>query len=573
MVELSFNEHPVQLREVGGESFVNKRIDEITRELAKLQARVEKLADVSSGDPELRIRQLQNNQEALREVLAQLKSVLVDLPEGSPAPAPGNIAHLEAATGGYLLTDLHGLIQIADRSMTEILHIPASQLIGKSLEVFITPEHRGEYTEKISQFNHGNRVLEWKTDLQDPQGVTIPAMLTVSGAVGNNEQVYALHWLLRDLRAIQMDVPAITETRPPTGRRTSPSPQPATRPEKPGETPTERHNRQLSALHSATSMLLSTLDLEPLLGQIIDAATTAISTAEKGILYLIARETGQLEIRATMGYSDPRIQKFAFPGTRGYVVKAVQEKQPLIINEVQTEPFIPFQDNIPEIHAIRSAIVAPLLMEDQVLGALALTSAKRAAFTEDDLFLVVSFAATATAAIRNAQLHAEVQKQAITDTLTNLYNRRGFFEIGRREIERSRRFNRPVTAIMVDVDRLKQINDTYGHPVGDQVLIAFSSRINKNIRDIDVMGRYGGDEFCILLPETDLFIASQVAERLRHCVADSATKTDSGPLFITGSFGVSKLSSDMPDLAVLLSKADAAMYIAKQSGGNRVEIG
>ena len=339
------------------------------------------------------------------------------------------------------------------------------------------------------------------------------------------------------------------------------------------ESASTRHARQLSALHAATSMLLSTLDLETLLGQIIDSATTAIPAAEKGILYLIARETGQLEIRATIGYTDPRIQKFAFPGTRSYVVKSVRESKPLLINEVQTEPLPQPTGEIAEIHAIRSAIVAPLILEEQVLGALALNSSQHGAFTEEDLRLLVSFAATATAAIRNAQLHAEVQKQAITDTLTNLYNRRGLFELGRREIERARRFGRPISAIMLDIDNMKQVNDTHGHSTGDQVLIAFAERLNKNVRGIDVLGRYGVDEFSILLPETDLFSASQVAERVRRCIADTQVKTDSINLKITASLGVARSTPETPDLNVLLDRADMAMYIAKQAGGNRVELG
>jgi len=324
--------------------------------------------------------------------------------------------------------------------------------------------------------------------------------------------------------------------------------------------------RQLSALHTATSMLLSTLDLETLLGQIIDAATNAIPAAEKGILYLIARDTGNLEIRATMGYTDPRIQKLALPGSKGYVQEAIQKCKPLLIHDILT-PFPPA-----EVSEARSAIIAPLVLDNRAQGALALHSSQEFAFNEDDLQLLVSFAATATAALRNAQLHADVQRQAITDTLTNLYNRRGLFELGRREIERARRYGRPISAIMLDIDQLKRINDTYGHKVGDQALIGFAERLTKNVRHIDVLGRYGGDEFAILLPETDRFSASQVAERLRYCVIEKPLLTDPEPVNITASFGVARLNLEIPDLAVLLHQADEAMYVAKQNGGNRVEM-
>ena len=158
----------------------------------------------------------------------------------------------------------------------------------------------------------------------------------------------------------------------------------------------------------------------------------------------------------------------------------------------------------PEELAIKSITTAPLLLGDDVLGALPLSSKKKSAFTDSDRNLLVSFAATTTAALHNAQLHAEVQKLAITDALTNLYNRRGFFEIGRREVERGRRFKHPLSVILIDIDHFKKINDTYGHAVGDRVLVSLATTLLNNTRSIDIIGRYGGGGFGIFLQETDL---------------------------------------------------------------------
>jgi diguanylate cyclase (GGDEF)-like protein len=331
---------------------------------------------------------------------------------------------------------------------------------------------------------------------------------------------------------------------------------------------------ELSALHTATATLLSTLDLEELLGQILDAATIAIRAGEKGMLHLVARETGQLEMRAFIGYSDPRIQKFAFPGSKGYVAKAVRLRTPLRINDVQTDPSIRYDGQIPEVRAIQSAIVVPMILNDQVIGAISLDSSKRAAFTEDDLRLLISFAATATAAIRNAQQHMEMQRLAITDPLTSLYNRRGIYELGRREIERARRFARPLTAILFDLDCFKQVNDRYGHNTGDQVLRVVADRVNRNVREVDVLGRLGGDEFIILLSETDLFTASNMAERLRKIVADTPAIVDGGvSIPVTISLGIAKATTSTPDLTSLIHDADLALYAAKQNGRNQIQVG
>jgi diguanylate cyclase (GGDEF)-like protein len=162
---------------------------------------------------------------------------------------------------------------------------------------------------------------------------------------------------------------------------------------------------------------------------------------------------------------------------------------------------------------------------------------------------------------------------AITDELTGLYNRRGFYELGHREVERSRRFQRPLVAIMMDIDHFKRINDTYGHPVGDQVLAEVAKRCKDNLRRIDILGRLGGDEFTVLLPETDMFTGSRVAERLRLHVSAEPIITDGDPLRVSLSMGIAKATATTPDLDVLISRADSAMYRAKEKGRNRVEFG
>ncbi len=333
----------------------------------------------------------------------------------------------------------------------------------------------------------------------------------------------------------------------------------------------ELHHRtqELSALQKATTALLTTLDLEVLLGQILDAAISAIPSAEKGTLHLVARDTGQLQLRAVQGYTDPRIRTFNPTDSASYTAIAVRERKPLLIHDAHADPGSSYGGDIPEIRAISSMIIAPMILGGKTLGAISLDSYRRYAFTEGDLQLLVSFAATATTAINNAQLYAEVQKQAITDPLTGLYNRRGFFELGRREVERAHRFNRPLTAMMIDIDLFKQVNDTKGHLVGDQVLAGVAAQIERQLRQVDLPGRYGGDEFVALLPETDLFNAYQAAERLRRSIAKVIYPTESEPVKISVSIGIAALKQTGDTLETLIERADQALYLAKQSGRNR----
>ena len=335
-----------------------------------------------------------------------------------------------------------------------------------------------------------------------------------------------------------------------------------------------RRASELDALQTATAALLNTIELEPLLSHILDVAQSAVPAAEKGMLYLLAPDTGQLQVRAVTGYHDPRIQKTVLAQARDYSIQALRDRTPVLIS-----------DTLDQASAVnggsdRSVLAAPLVLGSETFGAISLTSSRPGAFTEGDLRLLVSFATTTTAAIQNAMLHSEVQKLAITDSLTNVYNRRGFFELGRREVERAHRFGRPLSAILVDIDNFKDVNDSYGHSVGDEALQLISERSHTSIREVDILGRYGGDEFILLLPETDLFTACAVAERIRLRISEPLVLTlpNSGgevaqvTFTVTASFGVANLLAETPDLPALIERADHAAYLAKRAGRNRVEV-
>lgn len=173
---------------------------------------------------------------------------------------------------------------------------------------------------------------------------------------------------------------------------------------------------------------------------------------------------------------------------------------------------------------------------------------------------------------KNAELehlYALAQKAAVTDSLTEVFNRRGFFDLCEREFERARRYKRPVSIIMFDLDHFKKLNDTYGHAVGDFVLRETAQRCFHSLRKVDVIGRYGGEEFVILLPETLLENACLVAERLRT-LANEPLTTDGKTLTVSISLGVAQHTGDAADLDTLLRNADVALYQAKEAGRNCV---
>lgn len=166
---------------------------------------------------------------------------------------------------------------------------------------------------------------------------------------------------------------------------------------------------------------------------------------------------------------------------------------------------------------------------------------------------------------------AEMTRQAHTDFLTGLHNRRSFFEQGEREFVRSKRHGSDMAVLMLDIDFFKAVNDRHGHQAGDQVLQGLSRMCQQNIRSIDLAGRLGGEEFAILLPDTGLVRALDVAERLRTAVAGNAVPITGGAAIpITISIGVASLRAGDSDLHALLQAADNALYAAKTAGRNRV---
>lgn len=219
-----------------------------------------------------------------------------------------------------------------------------------------------------------------------------------------------------------------------------------------------------------------------------------------------------------------------------------------------------------------SALFVPLMLGSRVLGVISTQSYREDSYSLDDVQVLQTIAAQAAIALENARLYNELQQLAITDELTGLLNRRGLFQLGQREVERARRYQRPLAALLLDLDNFKQINDTHGHLAGDRVLRALADCCRKNTRILDLVGRYGGEEFVLLLPETDLESAHALAERLRRDIAQTTVLYERTPISFTISVGVAPMSADVFQLATLIEHADQAQYLAKQAGRNRVQV-
>ncbi|HEX2583988.1 MAG TPA: diguanylate cyclase [Steroidobacteraceae bacterium] len=175
--------------------------------------------------------------------------------------------------------------------------------------------------------------------------------------------------------------------------------------------------------------------------------------------------------------------------------------------------------------------------------------------------------------LRNAL--EENRRLSIIDALTGVYNRRYLMEQLVKEVDRSARYHHPLSLMLCDVDHFKRINDTYGHQCGDETLVQFSQTLRGCLRETDWISRYGGEEFVIVLPETNLSAAAQVAERCRAALAKEPLKISNQSLPVTASFGVSGWQEGVPvgaEVSKLIAVADTGVYASKQNGRNRVTV-
>jgi diguanylate cyclase (GGDEF)-like protein len=277
-------------------------------------------------------------------------------------------------------------------------------------------------------------------------------------------------------------------------------------------------------------------------------------------------ETREVSVDYAMaGNAPPR--RTRFPLGQGLTTHVIDTQRPLLIRDASRElPAMGLKPILLE-PKIRSILAVPLLVENRAVGVLSVQSFHEGAYAERHVSLLTTIAQQAAVALENAR-HYQL---AIIDQLTGLYQRDYFFQRLEDEHRRASRYGTSFSVLMLDLDSFKKINDRFGHFAGDRFLKAVGAAIRGVLRAADIPCRYGGEEFCVLLPETDGNGARAIAERIRQSIASLRVEEGGGSLGTTVSIGVSCYPDHYEgSLAGLLQKADQALYAAKRAGKDRV---
>ncbi|HEU4988411.1 MAG TPA: GGDEF domain-containing protein [Gemmatimonadaceae bacterium] len=214
--------------------------------------------------------------------------------------------------------------------------------------------------------------------------------------------------------------------------------------------------------------------------------------------------------------------------------------------------------------------VVPLKRSDRVIGAIVVASPEAGHITQDEVRNLGVLGAVSATSLEMVWEIDEVSRRASTDGLTGLVNRRAFDEHLKRLLNETDRFGQPLALIVADIDHFKKINDTWGHEAGDEVLRRVAKKLTEGVRSVDVIARYGGEEIAILLPQTSVVGATDLADRLRHAVASKPVKFKGEEIPVTVSFGVASYPDAVPARDGLFRAADRALYDAKKAGRNCV---
>jgi diguanylate cyclase (GGDEF)-like protein len=359
--------------------------------------------------------------------------------------------------------------------------------------------------------------------------------------------------------------------------------------------------KKLQILYQATAAVLESVNLREVCERVIQCAFVNFRYVDAAVVLMKDEEKDELKEMAFRARR--RSDRNSLSYSRTVVAKVMKEGKAVMVSDALMGASHPTSDSV-EFQQIRSILCVPLIRRKRVVGAFYIHSASRPQpFQKEDLYFVTSLAGPAALALDNSLLYSQarraeeslkeahcdlerqlrirtaelvehnkrLQELSITDGLTGIYNHRHFVHLLEIEYDRAIRYRRNLSLLMLDVDEFKRVNDGCGHRCGDSVLQHFANILKGSVRRTDIIARYGGDEFGILLPETKKSMALIVSEKIRTEVEKHPFMWEGKTFRITVSIGIAgALQEGVGDWNGLLNAADQALYRAKECGRNKV---
>ncbi len=334
----------------------------------------------------------------------------------------------------------------------------------------------------------------------------------------------------------------------------------------------KKMEKLLNSISDLSISIAPVLNSEQLV-QIILEKLIQLLKAEQGSLMLLNQETDELLVEAKINMDKLEREGIRVRRGEGIAGKVLENGEPLLVEDLEKDPRIKQKNK--SRYKTKSFVSIPIRIDGRMSGIFNMSDKiSGEAFDKNDLKLIQAFIANAAIAIEKSLMYKknkELKQLSLTDPLTGVLNRRYLDNRLYEEIARYGRYKNPFSLLMVDIDGFKEYNDTFGHIAGDNTLKTITTTIIGSLRDIDILTRFGGDEFVVILPQTPKANAINIANRTKDSVEqDSISPKQQLPSNITISIGLTSYPDDASSATELLAKADEALYIAKKKGGNKL---
>ena len=345
---------------------------------------------------------------------------------------------------------------------------------------------------------------------------------------------------------------------------------------------------RLKVLYQAAHAISASLDMEELCDAIYNTVEK-VMPCDDFVIDGYDEKTNEIVPIYAIEFPRKRVVTEKYSADHGMAGQIVHTQKPLCFNSVAemnaSGITFEFYGGEESVDLSQSILAVPMILHGRVVGMISAQSYKENAYTHEDKYLLELLASHAAIAIENSRLFTTIQALADADPLTNTLTRRKYFEMAEREFNRAKRYLQNLSVIMLDVDEFKKFNDRFGHQVGDLVLKLVAAQCKSSLREQDILGRLGGEEFAVALPGTGLEQAVQVATRLCKLV-EEANLYEAGQLFeletgetfdknelkVTVSVGIATYDESCKNIDTLMDHADRAMYAVKHTGRNRISV-